>query len=80
MQRNCWVALVVAFSLLAAAPAAHAEKRMALLIGNQSYAAEIGVLVNPHNDIALLEKTLRGLKFEVTSVRVTQASAQCTMR
>jgi Caspase domain len=69
MQRNCWVALVVAFSLLAAAPAAHAEKRMALLIGNQSYAAEIGVLVNPHNDIALLEKTLRGLKFEVTSVR-----------
>src|SRR5262245_5340500 len=69
MQRIGLVALLVASCLLAAAPAAHAEKRMALLIGNQNYGAEIGVLVNPHNDIALLEKTLKGLKFEVTSVR-----------
>jgi len=48
---------------------AHAEKRIALLIGNQAYGNEIGRLTNPHNDIALLEKALKGLGFEVTSVR-----------
>ena len=48
---------------------AHAEKRIALLIGKQAYGNEIGRLTNPHNDIALLEKALKGLGFEVTSVR-----------
>jgi hypothetical protein len=37
--------------------AAQAEKRIALLIGNQGYGGEIGRLANPHNDIALLEKS-----------------------
>jgi uncharacterized caspase-like protein len=60
------VALVIATLL---SPVAHAEKRVALLIGNQSYTSEIGRLANPHNDIALLEKALKGLQFEVTSVR-----------
>src|SRR5262245_50205162 len=46
-----------------------ADKRLALLIGNQAYSPEIGRLVNPHNDVALLEKALKGLQFEVTSVR-----------
>jgi Caspase domain len=61
----------IAFALMVfvvAAPAAAAE-RVALLIGNQSYTSEIGKLGNPHNDIALLEKTLKGHQFEVTSVR-----------
>src|SRR5262245_24781779 len=48
---------------------AYAEKRIALLIGNQSYASEIGRLANPHNDVALLETTLKGLGFEVVIVR-----------
>jgi Caspase domain/VHL beta domain len=48
---------------------AWAEPRIALLIGNQAYTTEIGRLSNPHNDIALLERTLRGLGFEVTMVR-----------
>jgi uncharacterized caspase-like protein len=61
--------LVAICCLLAALPAAHSEERLALLIGNQSYSAEIGRLSNPHNDIALLEKALKGLRFEVTSVR-----------
>ena len=49
--------------------AVQAEMRVALLIGNQGYSAEIGKLANPHNDIALVEKALKGLQFEVTSVR-----------
>jgi hypothetical protein len=43
-----------------------AEARIALLIGNEAYATEIGRLANPHNDVALLERTLKGLGFEVT--------------
>ena len=62
------ITLVLLFSLLAAATAAQAQKRIALLIGNQDYTREIGKLANPHNDIALLEKALKGLQFEVTSV------------
>jgi TRAP-type mannitol/chloroaromatic compound transport system substrate-binding protein len=49
--------------------AARAEKRIAMLIGNQAYGNEIGRLTNPHNDVAILEKALKGLGFEVTSAR-----------
>jgi uncharacterized caspase-like protein len=48
---------------------AHAEKRIALLIGNEGYTSEIGRLTNPHNDVALLEQTLKGLGFDVVTVR-----------
>ncbi len=68
MQRFAWVA-ALALSLLATAPVAQAEKRIALLIGNQGYDSEIGRLANPHNDVALLETALKGLRFEVTTVR-----------
>lgn len=62
-------ALVLGIAVLVASSAANAQRRVALLIGNQGYSAEIGSLANPHNDIALLEKALRGLRFDVTSVR-----------
>ena len=55
--------------LLPTALHAQAEKRIALLIGNQGYGSEIGRLANPHNDVALLEKTLKALGFEVRTVR-----------
>jgi len=55
--------------VLFAGPAAHAEKRVALLVGNQSYGADVGPLKNPHNDVALLEDALKGLGFEITVVR-----------
>src|SRR5262245_9788053 len=45
-----------------------AEKRVALLIGNEAYASVIGRLANPRNDVALLEQALNGLGFEVVTV------------
>jgi hypothetical protein len=64
------VRATIVLLLLALMPsAAAAEKRIALLIGNQSYASEIGRLANPHNDIALLEQALKGLGFDVATVR-----------
>jgi Caspase domain len=41
------------------------DKRIALLIGNQAYDASVGVLKNPHNDIAMVAKALSGQNFEV---------------
>src|SRR5262245_20064364 len=61
---------VVVFLMLMLLPSAvQAEKRMALLIGNQSYSSTIGALANPHNDVALLETSLKGLGFDVVTVR-----------
>jgi formylglycine-generating enzyme required for sulfatase activity len=48
---------------------ARADGRIALLIGNEAYTSEIGRLANPHNDVALLEQALKGLGFEVVTVR-----------
>src|SRR5262245_36826129 len=71
MRRVRWILFVAVLALLGAAPdaLAQAQKRFALLVGNQGYSDEIGKLDNPHNDIALLEKALKGLQFDVTPVR-----------
>ena len=68
MQRFGWVALALMLTW-AAVKSPRAEKRIALLIGNESYASEIGRLSNPHNDVALLEQALKGLGFEVVVTR-----------
>jgi Caspase domain len=49
----------------------HAQEpqRLALLIGNQGYSAQVGPLQNPINDIMLLGKALSSLGFKVTSVQ-----------
>jgi uncharacterized caspase-like protein len=49
--------------------AATADKRVALLIGNQNYGASVGALSNPHSDIALMGAALEKLGFKVTLVR-----------
>jgi Caspase domain len=66
------VRVAIALLLLIVLPSAvwaQNEKRIALLIGNQSYAPEIGALANPRNDVELLERTLKGLGFEVAVER-----------
>jgi hypothetical protein len=47
----------------------HAEGRLALLIGNQSYNEKVGPLKNPHNDIALVGAALEKVGFKVTRVK-----------
>jgi uncharacterized caspase-like protein len=65
--------IILAMCLLCC-PAA-AENRIALLIGNQGYTAEIGRLSNPHNDVAILEKALVSIGFEVSIVRDASLTA-----
>jgi uncharacterized caspase-like protein len=63
------VAVVIGVvGILCRLPDARAQQRFALLIGNQVYAPAIGVLTNPHNDVATLEKALKQVGFDVTTV------------
>lgn len=59
-----WICVVLACM---AAPAL-AEPRLALVIGNSKYGAEIGNLPNPANDAALMAATLGKLGFKVTKL------------
>ena len=67
MRRFGWVALALVFLMLATAPAALAENRIALLIGNKDYKPGVGALVNPLNDVRVMGEALRG--FEVLKAR-----------
>ena len=40
------------------------EKRIALLIGNQDYPAEVGALTNTHKDVRTMEEALAAVGFE----------------
>ncbi len=48
---------------------AAADERLALLIGNQAYKENIGPLKNPHNDVNLIEGSLKQLGFKVTVIK-----------
>jgi len=63
------VIVAIVLLVLPTAGFAQAEKRIALLIGNQVYSAEVGPLKNVHNDIALIGAALRSLSFDVTEVK-----------
>jgi formylglycine-generating enzyme required for sulfatase activity len=62
-------AAVILFLIAVLPSPLRAEARIALLIGNEAYGNEIGRLANPHNDVALLEGVLKGLGFDVATVR-----------
>jgi hypothetical protein len=59
-------ALIVATLVLAAAPTAHAEKRLALVIGQSAYRAVPG-LPNPGNDARKMTELLGTAGFDVTA-------------
>ena len=59
--------IAIAFlALIVLSSAAQAEKRIALLIGNQSYNAKVGSLKNPHSDVTIVGASLKSLGFQVT--------------
>jgi len=62
------MALGLAAIVGAAAAPALAEPRVALVIGNSDYGADLGRLPNPVNDAKLMAETLRKVGFEVVEV------------
>jgi uncharacterized caspase-like protein len=63
MARNSVLLFLLLF--LPSAALGDVEKRIALVIGNQSYDPSVGILKNPHNDIAIVGKALSRQGFEV---------------
>ena len=55
-------------ALMLAAPAALAEPRLALVIGNSAYGDELGRLPNPANDAKLMSKALENVGFETVTL------------
>jgi formylglycine-generating enzyme required for sulfatase activity len=64
MRRIGWMAFVLVIAMLAATPAAHAQKRVALVIGNSTY-LYAGVLANPKNDATDMAAALKKHGFQV---------------
>jgi invasion protein IalB/uncharacterized caspase-like protein len=69
MVRGAFGLLMLMLMLMLMSSSALAGKRIALLIGNQGYNAKVGPLKNPHDDVALVGRALRTLRFDVTEVR-----------
>lgn len=58
MLIRLWTTIICLGLMAFATSAAHAEKRIALLIGNASYSDKIGELDNPVKDLTLVRSTL----------------------
>ncbi|WP_293857163.1 caspase family protein [uncultured Alsobacter sp.] len=65
------IVLLLLVTLLAVASPAHAERKVALLIGNGAYKS-VPALRNPGNDVALMAKTLREAGFDVVDTALDQ--------
>src|SRR5262245_20070905 len=61
-----WIFLLV---LLPSVSHAQEAARLALLIGNQGYSTKVGRLKNPHNDVNLVDASLKQLGFKVTVLK-----------
>ncbi|MEO0715195.1 MAG: caspase family protein, partial [Pseudomonadota bacterium] len=66
--------LVFVATLFGLSTAAAEERRLALVLANQDYPAEIGRLTNTHQDAAKVEAALRDTGFAVTKVLDADAS------
>src|SRR5262245_19342375 len=64
-----FAAVLLALSWVVGFPqSAQAQKRIALLIGNQSYQQAVGPLRNPHNDIRIVSDALAKVDFDVLAL------------
>src|SRR5262245_39932458 len=63
------VAFAIILLLFPAGLRAQEPAGLALLIGNQDYAAKVGALKNPHNDVNIIEASLKQLGFKVTVLK-----------
>ena len=64
-MRTVWIAFALVFAMLGAAVDAHAQKRVALVIGNSAY-KDVSELANPRNDAADMAVALKEKGFVVS--------------
>jgi N-acetylmuramoyl-L-alanine amidase len=63
------LALLCLMLVIPTTASAQTERRIALLIGNQAYSAKVGLLQNPHNDVAAVGAKLQELGFEISRIQ-----------
>ena len=68
MRREGWIIAVAMVAVLAAAPVAHADKRVALVIGNATY-NHIAHLPNVSHDAAAMAGLFKSAKFDSVETR-----------
>ncbi|MEM9357771.1 MAG: caspase family protein [Pseudomonadota bacterium] len=80
----CCIQVATTFSAAAMGPPAAKKsdpKRIALLIGNENYAATVGPLANPGNDVNLIASALEEIGFDRRNIRtVTNANRVATLQ
>jgi formylglycine-generating enzyme required for sulfatase activity len=64
-----WLCVVLVLAFWMSTVPASANQRIALVIGNQGYNANVGPLKNPHNDIAVVGKALGEVGFKLLAPR-----------
>jgi len=64
-ERSTQMRATIALLIWLLPSAAFAQTKIALLIGNQTYDASVGMLKNSHNDIAIVGEALRAQNFDV---------------
>ena len=64
-MRTVWMAFALVFSMVSATVDAHAQKRVALVIGNSAY-KDVSELANPRNDAADMAVALKDKGFVVS--------------
>ena len=69
-MQSSWtkIGLLLVCAMACSVPA-HAQERLALLIGNQNYSDQVGRLKNPHADIDLVGAALTKVGFKITAIK-----------
>ena len=84
MVLACCIQFATALSAAAMGPTARNSadpKRIALLIGNENYAATVGPLANPGNDVNLIASALEEIGFDRRNIRtVNNANRVATLQ
>ena len=70
IMQSSWtkIGLLLVCAMACSVPA-HAQERLALLIGNQNYSDQVGRLKNPHADIDLVGAALTKVGFKITAIK-----------
>ena len=79
MLRRTARIVVSLWLLLGASAAAQEPARLALLIGNESYATDAGPLKNPKNDIALIKAALLRIGFAEANIAIVSDAGRIAM-
>ncbi len=77
----CLRVAIFCFPLILSVPGwAQEQAKIALLVGNKAYDSQLGPLLNPHNDVALVASALRKIGFKETNIHIFYDQGRAEIR